>query len=621
MFVPFFAISVLAYLSLRKTRLTVWKARHARTVTKAPGYLYVLYPTIGILLYIWVVLSLFPSPEAFIQKFDNTYHLNLIHAFYNTGDFSSLHSSIYPDVQVGGYYPALFHSLSSLLMTATSCSAPLAENAVLFVFLAIAFPLGIVALLDTLSEGNTLILLAGAFASVLFKGFYGNMLLWALFPNILGYALIPAALVSFIHLFPRFGIDNRWAYGILFAFCCVLSVFTHPNTLFSYIVFLSPFLIWQVWSADFWQNNQSTLKLFARVIVIIAIVAAIIVLWVVAYNLPMMRNVTSFTWHAFRTPAEAIFDALMLSYRPIATPQPVLALFVFIGIASCIREKNYRWLSAAFVLFSLFYICGAATDSDLKQLLIGFWYTDMTRIGGVASICAMPLATLGFASTLSRLTKLTNHPFAKNALAGSACILILALVLLPNGFIPFATGTTTVEDGYSKEESMRTVASESFGSSAFSALRKELRLLVNEDRNALTSDELEFAQQIKELVPNDARIANCPFDGSAWLYALDDLHVCYRRLSKTSPYVNPEVDLPKRLKEIATNDAVRTEVENSGITYVLQLDRKRKHDIRGNGYHKGDWRGIESINEKTPGFQLVLEDGDKRLFRIQSTAN
>ena len=50
----------------------------------------------------------------------------------------------------------------------------------------------------------------------------------------------------------------------------------------------------------------------------------------------------------------------------------------------------------------------------------------------------------------------------------------------------------------------------------------------------------------------------------------------------------------------------------------LQLDQNGKHD--GNhflfSYEQNDWFGIDRIDDDTPGFEIVLSEGDMRLYRI-----
>ena len=152
---------------------------------------------------------------------------------------------------------------------------------------------------------------------------------------------------------------------------------------------------------------------------------------------------------------------------------------------------------------------------------------------------------------------------------------------------------------------------------------------------------------------------NQPNDGSVFSYALDGLDVMYRRMRDYGG--SGETDGSKlirlHLDEITTNEEVRHAVEETGAEYVLQLDNPaytdyplgmqevpadpgKQHfenkdvdpakplDLRDYrklhgqdtyylfSYVPDEWAGIDAVNDETPGFELVLREGDMRLYRI-----
>lgn len=74
-----------------------------------------------------------------------------------------------------------------------------------------------------------------------------------------------------------------------------------------------------------------------------------------------------------------------------------------------------------------------------------------------------------------------------------------------------------------------------------------------------------------------------------------------------------------RLCDIAESEEVARAVEDAGARYVLMLDDKSGEDrtVLSLRYSEDKWRGIESITEETPGFKLVLSEGDMRLYQIE----
>ena len=76
--------------------------------------------------------------------------------------------------------------------------------------------------------------------------------------------------------------------------------------------------------------------------------------------------------------------------------------------------------------------------------------------------------------------------------------------------------------------------------------------------------------------------------------------------------------LRTKLCDYAASDEVRDAVEETGARYVMLLDDKSCDDrtVVKLRYKEEDWVGIESIAQDTPGFTLVLSEGDMRLYQI-----
>ena len=67
---------------------------------------------------------------------------------------------------------------------------------------------------------------------------------------------------------------------------------------------------------------------------------------------------------------------------------------------------------------------------------------------------------------------------------------------------------------------------------------------------------------------------------------------------------------------------MRSALESVGADYVLVLDDERVAADRAYlfTYDPALWQGILSIDADTPGFELVLSEGDMRLYRITAAA-
>ena len=126
------------------------------------------------------------------------------------------------------------------------------------------------------------------------------------------------------------------------------------------------------------------------------------------------------------------------------------------------------------------------------------------------------------------------------------------------------------------------------------------------------------------------QLLNRPNDGSVFLYGADGVRTYYRYLTGYEGgwgESSQSVLIRKSLCDIAENAEVRDAVKSVGAQYVLNLDAGYDGDKPGEGGAKRRflpsdgirdewWSGISSIDDDTPGFEVVLSEGDMRLYKI-----
>ena len=134
--------------------------------------------------------------------------------------------------------------------------------------------------------------------------------------------------------------------------------------------------------------------------------------------------------------------------------------------------------------------------------------------------------------------------------------------------------------------------------------------------------EREFVREALSIIPEGSLVINEPNDGSAYAYGVDGLRTYYRYwrgYGDSSAGEKPESALIRdHLCDIADNGEVRKAVDDIGARYVIQLDRGEPNwNCMMWLYGDGElWRGIDGVDEDTPGFELVLSRDDMRLYRI-----
>ena len=138
----------------------------------------------------------------------------------------------------------------------------------------------------------------------------------------------------------------------------------------------------------------------------------------------------------------------------------------------------------------------------------------------------------------------------------------------------------------------------------------------------LSAEELDFSKRALSMIPPGSLVLNEPNDGSVFLYSLCDANMYYRQFALPS---NPDEEtgasrlLRESLAEVTENVDVQNAVHSLGAQYLLVLDLEGHADNRRRylpSYSPDQWSGIDAVNDATPGFEVLMSEGDMRLYRI-----
>lgn len=128
-----------------------------------------------------------------------------------------------------------------------------------------------------------------------------------------------------------------------------------------------------------------------------------------------------------------------------------------------------------------------------------------------------------------------------------------------------------------------------------------------DESRLLTQDETALLAELDDLVPNDAVIATDPWNGSSLAYALSGVRTTN---THTLAYVSPAEELiDQHLDEVATDPEVCSAVDELGVQYALDFGDQQIND---SDKPMGGFDHLDSA----PGFELVTEQGDARLYRV-----
>mgnify|MGYP004455331965 CR=1 FL=1 len=576
--------------------------------TKDVDFHQVLYLVVGFIAAIYVFVSVLGSPEYFSVSIDNSYHLNEIHAIATTGCYSPVGISVYPTVPgygstAAGFYPAAWHVICAVVCNVLSVSTAVAINAVNFSFVAFVFPMSCFASLSAVTENKTCLAL-GALICISAYAFPWRLLTFGvLYSNLAAFCLVCSVCSVFLSLTKDEGlsIQNRLLLAFIFLFGLFDLFLLQPNGIFSVGVLLLPYAVASLYSFCI-AKNLAPLKSLAAAF---GLVVCFVVAWIVAYNLPMMQGVVSNIWSHYTSASQMLVNYLCQSYSPDAPSNFVLGFFVIVGLFYTFQRVELRWMFVSYFLSLVIHFSTGATEAFFKSWFAGFWYTDPYRTAALCTLAAFPLAVFGASIVYDGLRKRLfggNHVSVGSLNRYYPAVfvaLFVAVVFYPSFQIP---GMFNVEMVFGKT---RNVIKQNYDMS---------------NPEELNSKELEFASSVKEIV-GDSVVLNSPFDGSAFLYGSSDIQVYYRSIH-SSPENNPNEQSASRairhgLYKIGTNSEMQDAVKATGARYLLLLDydncKSRGHVFT---YNPDDWDGIESINDKTPGFTLVKKSGHSRLYRI-----
>lgn len=596
-----------------------------------PFWIPLLYVAIGLLTVGLLFLPTLPSASSFVQGWDIVHHLDVTQAMIESQKYSSIHYDFYSTVEASitpwepgtsGFYPSGWNIIVALTTQLVSTTVPIAGNALNFVSAAIIFPLSICSLIAKVLPKHRIALISGAFVCLAFFVFPWSLLIYGpIFPNTVAFCVMPSIWWIFMQMTrsktPKH--DLIWLI-VIFVLGLITLFILHPSTIFSSIVVLLP------WSFARIGESKRRVVLFGKQIkpVTLAYVFFIfaLVIWSVFYYVLIVRGVAlNFWWSAYSSLQDAILHALGMDFigqsyagGELVSPQPILSICVLVGAVWTFKHKQARWMVSAFMYLSILCIFIITFDVPLKGYLSGFWYTDPFRIAASCVIMAIPLAALGLATlaeaaleTFASWREKTSQAQTK----AQACVFcnvwakplivgaVIACVVVLNYVVPMPNLKS--EEPIPAATAFKQASEKAYG-----------------DHYILTSEELEFLRRVELTVPAGAVIANLPQDGSLWAYGTNDLHVLWRFPNGYDASERPaSAILRKRLNRIASDPEVLQTVRDLNVQYVLILNNVVDYsNAVTSTYKPGTFRGITQITDTTPGFEMVLEEGSMRLYKI-----
>ena len=574
-----------------------------------------LYVAVGVAVTCIVFVKGLDGPAANLQSWDNVCHYDLIRSMVDSGNWSSLDTTYYPAVSginpfVGGngFYPAAWHALGALLVDALGVPVTLAANAVHAVSFSLVYPLGMCLLLSTVFGRRLRTVALGALCCLAFVPFpWGMSVRWACWPFCFTLCLVPATASAFMVLIGH-GVSRRRRVASLVAFLCggAALALVQPSGVFTVGVFLVPYIVWRIFTA-LRERGAGAPRI---ALAVAGFLAFVVVTWLVMCRAPFMSGVVGYYRPPMLTPSGAI-DGILGAYFVWGAATPVLGLMMVVGLVAALHSRRARWVAASLLVsLVIYFVAVTGGDTPAKHLLSGFWYTEPYRTSAMCVVFAIPVVALGLqtcADVLGAHLRRIARSVAGRPVAVPLGVSVAAVGALFAGlvFVPALRATLGLPHSQEWPSDLAGVT-EDF---AFWSERVSDR--------GYAGHEQAFVQRVLEVVGPDEPVLNMPYDGSIYAYGVDGLNVYYRSMSGygTGDEREESAVLRASFASLGEDPSVRQVVEDEGIRYVMLL-RGENNQAYYSPYVPQDWEGIEDVDDDTPGLEVVLAEGDMRLYRV-----
>lgn len=583
-------------------------AQNSITIKKKELCCLVLFFTISAIIAAYVFLTVLDGPDCYFQAWDNQTHLRKIRAFVETGNYSSFNSQFYknaltaPEPLANSFYPSAWHLLAAMLVSLLDIPVTQAANAVNILCVGTILPLTLFLCLQELGIKKPSSLALCAIICLGVPIYPWDLISYGpLYPNLLGFCLLPGEISLFFSLFNKFN-QIKLAdtlKGVILLFLGLISLaLAHPNTVFAWGFILAPYLISRFKffiSAKY--RNIPSIACYAIPF------AAIFLIWISFTRIPFMHEIVDCYWPAFTSVPKALLSALFLgtTTHPI---QILIPLLTFIGVYIELKDRKFC-LAATYGLLVIFYTIDAGSNLPVKPLLTGFWYNDYHRVSAMLGLISIFLACLAINRIFVYLEdKLSEQKTSvRTAIAGVITAGMIALIFYPSIPLPRKHELQTAF-GYEINEMRNQFDKELIYYDLFSPLEEDFCKTTLAKYNS-----------------DNSVVINNPDDGSIFAYGVYGSNMYYRYWYPPAPDTETKESkvIRHHLNEIASNENVRNAVKQIGAKYVIQLDHgepTQEYRIQYNYDNADEWRGIDLIDETTPGFTLVASNDDIRLYKI-----
>lgn len=541
-------------------------------------------------------------PDIPALTWDSVYHHSAIRWILETGNASSLSlGAIGSDLRTPRYYPAGWHDLLSLAVLNEQISVTINMSAIILA--CVIWPISMTYLVrccfPTFSAGNLLtpILAAG------FLAFPARMISYGtLWPTALALAFVPVLIgITVCVLRDPEHPSHKLRTALVLLAVLAGTGFAHPTGVFSWLYLSAPLLAIYYVRRIAVIRRSGTRGPLIRWIVLPATMAALL-LWAI-FSVPAFQTVFGFQSQGFESGAqamgEAIFDAML---GPIGHGNTqefwIMGTLTIFGSVRMLYFRQHRWIALTYFLSIVLYMIAAGQDSFLRPI-VGFWYSDPVRLGGLVPIFSIVIAVYSIVN-LSRWTLAKISALLSKSGGG-----LPVDALTPSRAMPVVVATILV---------LMMVAS----TNLFRADVRQDRLEADYgdhlewEQGLVGWEELQMLRNLDETLPPNATVVGDPTSGAGLAYALSGVSTVFSTLSGS--WSADARYLGNHFNDIGFDRKVCQIIRERGITHFYDDDARYLPDIS----HRKDMEGLTTIDIEEGSLRLVDSAGSARVYEIEA---
>lgn len=505
------------------------------------------------------------------QFWDAIFHANAVRYIADTGQSAPGALRVINDpTSTNFYYPNAFHVLMATAHQLLSGSISTLLN-VQAGLVAGIFALGLVTFIRVMG-GRPLLAVAVGFAAAGFSSFPYDMAFFGpLWPFATGIALLPAFMALFVQM-----MKVRHPALVPLAVLGISGlVLLHSSIAVTAAIFAVCYLVQRWFVAR---------RIPLRDVVVLgsfSVLAAI-------YALPQLlaavgtAGINSYTHPFYAYPADALGELVFLSHES-STPQAFLVAAMLLGLVRLRQLGNLGWWLAGGVVFAGLFIISTSFKGPIYQTLTGMWWDDKWRFAALVVPAMVVLAGHGLVvgrDLLFRLGRTVPDAVSPRARVAVAAVVLLLLAGLTHGLYQ-SRNVVRVANAY-------------------------------HNGPTVSDSELQAMSQLPKLVHPGDLVMNDSGDGSAWMWALDEVQPVFGASFGVAPDpASAGADrraLYLQFNQIDDNQQIQAAVKRLKITYVYV----------GAGFVAPDVQrapGLTDLN-RVRSLVLVYSDADAQIYRV-----